>query len=170
MPEVKLPSVPKDAPALESMPLAKLKAFAESDDQVEDYVLELPEVKECTQYRDNLRADVYQMAQENLNYKQTIEQRRVELVELSKQLTQLKSEYESLQREQNSLSHKFSPDELKRLTEDGIQKIDEESLETVDKFLDGEESVDAFVKQFVQQRRLYHVRAAKLERLRVTTE
>lgn len=75
--------------------------------------------------------------------------------------------------ELESKSGSYKPDELYSLLQVSSTEVEQESEKLADEFLEGDGSgsnVDAFLEKFMEKRRLYHMRHAKVTQLKEIIE
>jgi hypothetical protein len=82
------------------------------------------------------------------------------------ELSGLKRLYDEKLYIQKSQMQKTSPDVLLNLLKSETKEIDKKSEANFDEFMDGNISLKSFLSSYLDQRVLYHTRAAKLEAMK----
>ncbi|XP_062870236.1 VPS37B subunit of ESCRT-I b isoform X2 [Trichomycterus rosablanca] len=105
------------------------------------------------------------LAEQNLSLQPNLDQQKLQLTKCYCYLQEL---YESYQLRKSTLDHnsgKSSLDTLLALLQAEGAKIEEETENMADSFLDGDLSLDAFIESYQSKRILAHLRRVKIEKL-----
>ncbi|XP_062432512.1 vacuolar protein sorting-associated protein 37C [Rhea pennata] len=150
---------------LKNWTVEKLQELQDNAEEIEHLALESREVQELQLEREMALAANRSLAEQNLKFKSPLESGR----------TDLSNKYEELQKlaerckEQKAKLEKFSatlhPQTLLDLLQVESQKIEEESENMAEKFLEGEVPLETFLEQFFVMRKLSHLRRVRVEKL-----
>ncbi|NXP14331.1 VP37C protein, partial [Thinocorus orbignyianus] len=150
---------------LRNRTVEELRELQDNTEEIERLALESQEVQELQLEREMALASNRSLAEQNLKFQGPLETGR----------TDLSSKYEELQklaercREQKAKLEKFSaalqPQTLLDLLQVESQKIEEESENMAEKFLEGEVPLETFLESFAGMRKLSHLRRVRVEKL-----
>ncbi|KAM6308759.1 vacuolar protein sorting-associated protein 37C [Aegotheles albertisi] len=143
----------------------ELRELQENTEEIERLALESQEVQELQLEREMALAANRSLAEQNLKFQGPLESGRADL----------SRKYEELQRlaerckEQKAKLEKFvaaaHPQTLLDLLQVESQKIEEESENMAEKFLESEVPLETFLEQFSVMRKLSHLRRVRVEKL-----
>ncbi|CAM6002211.1 unnamed protein product [Sphagnum balticum] len=105
------------------------------------------------------------IAEFNLSLEPSFRQARHALVAVHEEAKQLKDELESKKMKLNELSRQTSLDTTLALMQTAAAEAEEESENVASAFLAGDMGVDAFLKDFIEKKKLAHVRRIKTEKM-----
>ena len=105
-------------------------------------------------------------AEKNLMRKPEIDDLQRELHAMVAELSGLKRLYDEKLYIQKSALQKNSPQMLLGMLQTETKQLDGESEKKFDRFMDGEVPLKEFLSSYMDQRILYHTRAAKLEAMK----
>ncbi|KAJ3654658.1 hypothetical protein Zmor_013832 [Zophobas morio] len=152
-------------PELNNLSLEELEFLNSNSDRQEEFLNEIPAIKEQNKYLDELIVQVEELAETNLS-------KQVELVELKanidkriEEVTKLAFENERLHVKYQNLSDKYSPVNIKDQLRSGAEKAEQECENIADSFLKGDIDVDRFVTLYTKTRSLCQTRKTKEEKL-----
>ncbi|KAI8144740.1 hypothetical protein BJV82DRAFT_512874 [Fennellomyces sp. T-0311] len=114
--------------------------------------------------QEELRNGNENLAQKNLGKEDGVLKLRAEAKELDGEYRKLLTEYEDKEHEQHEAFNRFSSSTVLTRLKASVYESDELSESVAQSFLDGNLDHDSFVKQFRELRKVYHLRASKLER------
>ncbi|XP_025911209.1 vacuolar protein sorting-associated protein 37C [Apteryx rowi] len=150
---------------LKNRTVEELQELQDNAEEIEHLALESREVQELQLEREMALAANRSLAEQNLTFQSPLETGR----------TDLSNKYEELQKlaerckEQKAKLEKFSaalhPQTLLDLLQVESQKIEEESENMAEKFLEGEVPLETFLEQFSVMRKLSHLRRVRVEKL-----
>lgn len=143
----------------------QLNEILEDDEKLTKMVQEMDEMHEVQQSKETTLVNNRTLAEENLDL-----QPKLELLkeQLTKRYSSLQEHFESYQLRKSTLDHKSgntSLDTLLALLQAEGAKIEEETENMADCFLDGDMTLDSFVDTYQSQRKLAHLRRVKIEKL-----
>uniref|UniRef100_A0A1A8JU72 Vacuolar protein sorting 37 homolog B n=1 Tax=Nothobranchius kuhntae TaxID=321403 RepID=A0A1A8JU72_NOTKU len=145
--------------------MIQLNEFLEDDEKLARMVQEVDEMQEVQQSKDMTLANNRTLAEQNLTLQPQLEQKKEQL---TKRYGCLQENFESYQLRKSSIEHKSgnrSLDTLLALLQAEGAKIEEETENMADSFLDGDMTLDSFIDAYQSQRKLAHLRRVKIEKL-----
>ncbi|XP_008415515.1 VPS37B subunit of ESCRT-I a isoform X1 [Poecilia reticulata] len=145
--------------------MTQLNEFLEDDEKLLKMVQEMDEVQEVQQNKEKTLANNRTLAEQNLTLQPQLEHKKEQL---TKSYSCLQESFESYQFRKSKLDHKSgatSLDILLALLQAEGAKIEEETENMADSFLDGDMTLDAFVDSYQNKRKLAHLRRVKIEKL-----
>nr|CAI5860063.1 unnamed protein product [Callosobruchus analis] len=152
-------------PELSGMSYEDLKLINESVDRQDEFIDELPMIKEQNKTLDEIALQIEEMAVSNLSKKEVLEELRKNVDQRVDEVTKLVLENEQLLASYQTLSDKYAPkniqDELRR----AARKMEGESEKVAESFLNGTIDVDKFVSNFISTRMISQARKTKEEKL-----
>ncbi|XP_023682195.2 VPS37B subunit of ESCRT-I b [Paramormyrops kingsleyae] len=150
---------------LSSYSLTQLNELLEDDEKLYKIVTELEEVQQVQQVKEITLANNRTLAEQNLQLQPTLDQQKNEL---TKRYRELRDTFEAYQLRKSTLDQSAgngSLDTLLALLQTEGAKIEEETENMADSFLDGDVSLDSFIDSYQSKRRLAHLRRVKIEKL-----
>ncbi|KAI9478412.1 MAG: hypothetical protein EXX96DRAFT_247109 [Benjaminiella poitrasii] len=124
----------------------------------------LDRVKNLKAFQEDLRNGNEQLAHKNLSREDQLVKLRAEIENLHSQIMVDKLVFEEKERLQQEAFNRFSSSTVLTRLKASVYESDELSESVAQSFLDGNLDNDSFVKQFREFRKVYHLRASKLER------
>jgi len=113
------------------------------------------------------RNQIEQMANQNLINEKEFNDLKREVLALQKGVNEKKANYEQKMKRQQNVMARFTTASMVEELKKAASEAEEESDEISNRFLNGEMQTQEFVKQFLEKRKLHHLRAAKREYLLV---
>ncbi|XP_048875707.1 VPS37B subunit of ESCRT-I b [Brienomyrus brachyistius] len=150
---------------LSSFSLSQLNELLEDDGKLYKIVTELEEVQQVQQAKEVTLASNRTLAEQNLQLQPTLDQQKNEL---TKRYRELRDAFEAFQLRKSTLDQSpgnGSLDTLLALLQTEGAKIEEETENMADSFLDGDLPLDTFIDTYQSKRRLAHLRRVKIEKL-----
>ncbi|KAM9455369.1 VPS37B subunit of ESCRT-I b [Clarias gariepinus] len=148
-----------------SYSMTQLNELLEDDEKLSEIVKELDEMQEMQQTKEMTIASNRSLAEQNFSLQPSLEQQKMQL---TKHYCRLQELYEAHQLRKCTLDHhsgKSSLDTLLALLQAEGAKIEEETENMADSFLDGELSLDTFIETYQSKRKLAHLRRVKIDKL-----
>ncbi|XP_038137921.1 VPS37B subunit of ESCRT-I a [Cyprinodon tularosa] len=145
--------------------MTQLNEFLEDDEKMSKMVQEMEEMQEVQQNKEKTLANNRTLAEQNLTLQPQLEHKKEQL---TKSYSRLQEGFESYQLRKSRLDHKSgnsSLDTLLALLQTEGAKIEEETENMADSFLDGDMTLDAFIDSYQSKRKLAHLRRVKIEKL-----
>ncbi|XP_041856302.1 VPS37B subunit of ESCRT-I a [Melanotaenia boesemani] len=145
--------------------MTQLNEFLEDDDKLTKMIQDMDEMQEVQQSKEKTLAINRTLAEENLALQPRLDHKKEQL---TKRYGCLQESFESYQLRKSALDHKSgntSLDILLALLQAEGAKIEEETENMADSFLDGDMTLDAFIDAYQSTRKLAHLRRVKIEKL-----
>ncbi|XP_029961070.1 VPS37B subunit of ESCRT-I a [Salarias fasciatus] len=145
--------------------MAQLHEIIEDDEKLTKMVQEMDEMQEVQQSKERTLANNRTLAEENLALQPRLEHKKEQL---TKHYGRLQESFEAYQLRKSTLDHKSgntSLDILLALLQAEGAKIEEETENMADSFLDGDVTLDSFIDSYQSKRKLAHLRRVKIEKL-----
>lgn len=145
--------------------MTQLNEILEDDEKLTKMVQEMDEMQEVQQTKEKTLASNRTLAEHNLALQPGLEHKK-EL--LTKRYNWLQESFESYQLRKSTLDHKTgntSLDILLALLQAEGAKIEEDTENMADSFLDGDMTLDSFIDAYQSNRKLAHLRRVKIEKL-----
>ncbi|KAK7120954.1 hypothetical protein R3I94_020816 [Phoxinus phoxinus] len=139
----------------------QLHELLEDDDKLRNIVREMDEMQEMQQNKELTIASNRSLAEQNLSLQPELDHQKIQL---TKRYCCLQDLHESYQIRKSTLGHS-SLDTLLALLQTEGAKIEEETENMADAFLDGSLPLDSFVDDYQSKRTLAHLRRVKIDKL-----
>ncbi|XP_044752964.1 vacuolar protein sorting-associated protein 37A [Coccinella septempunctata] len=152
-------------PELNKLTIKELKSLNESVDKQEDFILELPQLKEQNRMIDELILQVEELAESNLSKQEQLEKLRKGIEYRIEEATEQTFKTEKLHNDYTNLCEKFSPKNIQEQLRLASRKADENSEKLAEQFLNGQMDVDRFLTSYIRNRTIYQTRRTKEEKL-----
>ena len=164
---VELPPIPTEFPELETYDRDALEELLKDTVVFQAYCQSLPVSRELQQLVLDKNAEAAKLAQENLTHQETLQAAYERTQHLQQQLKDVVSDFQTLERQQDALCE--TPDPRVLLKELHIAKREafDDSEQMAEDWLDRDDECAAtmtqFCRDFVEARKVHHLRAAKME-------
>ncbi|XP_029019335.1 VPS37B subunit of ESCRT-I a isoform X2 [Betta splendens] len=145
--------------------MTQLNEFLEDDVKLTKMVHEMDEMQEVQQNKEKTLANNRTLAEQNLSLQPTLEHKKEQLIN---RYRGLQESFESYQLRKSALDHNSgnsSLDTLLALLQAEGAKIEEETENMADSFLNGDMILDSFIDDYQNKRKLAHLRRVKIEKL-----
>ncbi|XP_051278057.1 VPS37B subunit of ESCRT-I a [Dicentrarchus labrax] len=145
--------------------MTQLNEILEDDEKLTKMVQEMDEMQEVQQSKEMTLVNNRTLAEQNLALQPRLEHKKEQL---TKRYSCLQDNFESYQLRKSTLDHKSgntSLDILLALLQAEGAKIEEETENMADSFLDGDMTLDSFIDAYQSNRKLAHLRRVKIEKL-----
>ncbi|XP_029367539.1 VPS37B subunit of ESCRT-I a [Echeneis naucrates] len=145
--------------------MTQLNEILEDDEKMSRMVQDLDEMQEVQQNKEKTLMSNRTLAEQNLALQPRLEHKKDQL---TKSYACLQETFEAYQLHKSSLDHQSgssSLDTLLALLQAEGAKIEEETENMADSFLDGNMSLDSFIDSYQSRRKLAHLRRVKIEKL-----
>jgi len=160
-----LPPVPSSFPELDAKSPSELTQLMTDEVEFKRFFENLPAVQTMKKVRDDLRDNNEILAKKNLAKEAEIESVKAELASVATQFSEKKNSYDKkAQRQQEIIKH-FSTAALIEQLSEAAAEAESQSEATAKKFLSGDMDHKDFMKEFIEKRKLFHLRSAKKESL-----
>ncbi|KAI8985295.1 hypothetical protein BDB01DRAFT_789614 [Pilobolus umbonatus] len=150
--------------AVSKLSVEDLEEMLSNETAFEIFFHSLDRVKNLKAFQEDLRNGNETLAHKNLSREDQLIKLRTEIQGLDSDYNLLKLEFEEKERQQQEAFNRFSVATVLTRLKASVYESDELSESVAQSFLDGNLDHDTFVKQFREFRKVYHLRASKLER------
>ncbi|XP_056313827.1 VPS37B subunit of ESCRT-I a [Danio aesculapii] len=150
---------------LSSYTLTQLNELLEDDDKLNKFIDESEEIKGLQQNKETTLANNRFLAEQNLLLQPKLDHQKNELTRRYRGLQEL---FEAYQLRKSTLDDRLGNtplDTLLALLQAEGAKIEEETENLADAFLDGAAPLDTFIDDYQSKRKLAHLRRVKIEKL-----
>ncbi|XP_029572443.1 vacuolar protein sorting-associated protein 37B [Salmo trutta] len=148
-----------------SYSMTQLNEMLEDDDKLNKIIQEMEEMQEVQQFKEMILASNRSLAEQNLQLQPSLEHQKSQL---TKCYGSLQESFEAYQVHKSKLDHtsgNSSLDTLLALLQAEGAKIEEETENMADSFLDGDVTLDTFIDSYQSKRKLAHLRRVKIDKL-----
>ncbi|XP_048199011.1 vacuolar protein sorting-associated protein 37B [Perognathus longimembris pacificus] len=145
--------------------LVQLNELLEDEGQLADMVQKMEETQTVQLNKEMTLASNRSLAEENLLYQPQLDTRKACLTQKYQELQVLFEAYQIKKTKLDQQSSSASLETLLALLQAEGAKIEEDTENMAEKFLDGELPLDAFIDVYQSQRKLAHMRRVKVEKL-----
>ncbi|XP_070690523.1 VPS37B subunit of ESCRT-I a [Pempheris klunzingeri] len=145
--------------------MTQLNEILEDDEKLTKMVQEMDEMQDVQQSKEKTLVNNRTLAEQNLALQPRLEHKKEQL---TKSYNHLQESFECYQLRKSTLDHKSgntSLDILLALLQAEGAKIEEETENMADSFLDGDMTLDSFIDAYQSNRKLAHLRRVKIEKL-----
>lgn len=160
------PDYPAALASLQHMDIDSLKEILNDEDKFDNFIRELPQVKKLYEEKEMLMASNKSLAEYNLSQEPVVREEKEKLLGKFQEATRLAEEVKRLKADLDSKSGKMNPDSLLILLEAANQEAEEESELMVDMYLANGGSLEEFLDQYKEKRKLAHLRRIKIDKMR----
>ncbi|CAN8192638.1 unnamed protein product [Coccothraustes coccothraustes] len=154
-----------DARRLEALSLQELSALLDDEEQLQDMAREMEEAQNVQHSKDMTLASNRSLAEGNLLYQPKLESLKSNLTEKYQELQVLFEAYQIKKTKLDRQSSNASLETLLALLQTEGAKIEEDTENMAERFLDGEIPLDSFIDEYQSKRKLAHLRRVKIEKL-----
>ncbi|XP_006640295.2 VPS37B subunit of ESCRT-I a [Lepisosteus oculatus] len=151
---------------LSSFSISQLNELLEDDEKLNKMIQEMDEVQDVQHMKETTLASNRSLAEQNLMHQPKLECLKMQL---TKKYQELQDCFEAHQMKTSKLDNRAgsgSIDTLLALLQAEGAKIEEETENMADSFLEGESALDVFVDEYQSKRKLAHLRRVKIDKLR----
>ncbi|NXG37823.1 VP37C protein, partial [Dromaius novaehollandiae] len=150
---------------LKDRTVEELQELQDNAEEIERLALESREVQELQLEREMALAANRSLAEQNLKFQSPLETGRTDLSNKYEELQKLAERCKEQKAKLEKFSAALNPQTLLDLLQVESQKIEEESENMAEKFLEGEVPLETFLEQFSVMRKLSHLRRVRVEKL-----
>jgi len=159
------PVVPSNFPQLESKTISELSQMMNDEYEFNKFFEELPQVSNMVKVRDDLRNNNQELAKKTLAQENDIELLKQEIKSSAEIIEQQKLAFQTRSTRQQEIINQYSTSNLIDGLTKASQDAERESDDIATRFLNRQMELKDFVKEFMEKRKLYHLRSAKRESL-----
>ncbi|XP_071219612.1 vacuolar protein sorting-associated protein 37B-like [Salvelinus alpinus] len=149
-----------------SFTMTQLNELLEDDEKLNDIVKEMDEMREVQQVKELTLGSNISLAEQNLQLQPRLDLQKNQLTARYRHLQELYDNYQLRKSTLDPGSENSSLDILLALLQAEGAKIEEETENMADSFLDGELPLDCFIDNYQRRRHLAHLRRVKIDKLR----
>jgi len=160
-----LPVIPGSFPELDSKSPPELAQLLNDENEFKKFFENLSAVSTMRKVRDDLRINNEELAKRNLAKEAEIERIKRELSTRHQAVNEKRSSFEQKAQRQQEVMKQFSTPALIDHLTVAAHEAELESDAIANKFLNGEIDQKTFIRDFMEKRKLYHLRSAKKESL-----
>lgn len=132
---------------------------------MDDFVEELSPIKALNVELDTLIEDTEMLAKQNLQKDAALTELKTSVEKLSVEFIKLCSHYNQTNRKYEDKAKEYSPENIRQMLEIGVSNAECLCEETVESFLEGNQSLPEFLENFMKVKKLISTRKFKEERL-----
>ncbi|XP_067395734.1 vacuolar protein sorting-associated protein 37B [Emydura macquarii macquarii] len=154
-----------DVRRLEGLTLYQLNELLEDEEQLQGMALEMEEAQNVQLSKEMTLASNRSLAEDNLLYQPKLDSQKAHLTQKYQELQLLFEAYQIKKTKLDKQSSNASLETLLALLQTEGAKIEEDTENMAEKFLDGEVSLDSFIDEYQSKRKLAHLRRVKIEKL-----
>nr|XP_056715652.1 vacuolar protein sorting-associated protein 37B [Euleptes europaea] len=154
-----------DAKRLEGLSLQQLNELLDDEEQLQSMAREMEEAQNVQLSKDMTLASNRSLAEGNLLYQPKLDALKATLTQKYQELQVLFEAYQIKKTKLDRQSSHASLETLLALLQTEGAKIEEDTENMAEKFLDGEVPLDTFIDEYQSQRKLAHLRRVKIEKL-----
>lgn len=165
-----IPAIPSSFPQLDTMTMSQIKELLNNESSFEEFIRQTSEVSTLNELKQSIISSNVDAAHANLSHKEKIERQSAELDSLKDDLRTRLEKYKKLDAERIAL---IAPPDMNATLNDlnhSKKKAYRDSEAIADDWVDNGGDIGDFIKTFMDQRILYHTRAAKAERLSMSMQ
>lgn len=160
------PDYPAALASLQHMDIDGLKEILNDEDKFDTFVKELPQIKSLDAEKEMLMTSNKSLAEYNISQEPVVKERKEKLLEKFQTATQLADKVKALKADIDNKSGKMTPDSLLILLEAANQEAEEESETMVEFFMADGGSLEEFLENYKEKRKLAHLRRIKIDKMR----
>lgn len=160
------PDYPAALASLQHMDIDTLKEILNEESKFDTFVKELPQIKSLEAEKDMLMTSNKSLAEYNISQEPLVKEQKERLLDKFQSATALAEKVKALKAEIDNKSGKMTPDSLLVLLEAANQVSEEDSEKMVEQFMSDGGSLDEFLEEYKDIRRVAHLRRIKIDKMR----
>jgi len=161
------PDYPAALASLQHMDIDALKDILNNEDNFNNFVSELPQIKNLEAEKEMLMTSNKSLAEYNMSQEPAVKERKERLLEKFQAATSLAERVKALKAEIDNKSGSMTPDSLLILLEAANQEAEEESETMIELFMDDQaRPLQEFMDSYKEKRKLAHLRRIKIDKMR----
>ncbi|TPX37748.1 hypothetical protein SmJEL517_g00606 [Synchytrium microbalum] len=150
---------------LDTMTADELEVLISNETAFQTFVDGLPQMREAKTVEQNLRMENEALARKNLDRHAELEEKRTSLREKQQALKKKREAFDALMAKQQDELFRFTPEYLTMQLREAANESDSLSESMADAFREGRVTVDDFLRQYRETRKVYHIRNSKHEKV-----
>ncbi|XP_003389105.1 PREDICTED: vacuolar protein sorting-associated protein 37A-like [Amphimedon queenslandica] len=162
-------SIPEKMPGISDKSNEELEKYLNDEDSVvliDQYISKLDVIKRVQSEMESLFQENEELSKQNIDKEPTIQSQWSSLQEKHIELQSLKERYDKIIKKQSQLVEKYDSARATMQLKTLSQETDTNSDIIADDFLEQKMDCSSYLQKFLQERKLYHLRSAKLEMLK----
>lgn len=164
-PDIPMPAIPKSYPVLDDLSREELDRLMEDELEFLSLVHKVEAFHQIQSIRNEKLDDNVTLAKANLENESQLKAAQEEVGKLQKTLKEKVSSFQQLESKQNALCAPPDTQSVIRQLNKASQQAMDDSEALAEDWVENGGDVAKFFKDFIAQRKVYHVREAKMERL-----
>lgn len=157
--------IQSNIPELNELDAGQLYALLNDEQYLDDFVEELSPIKALNAELDALIEETEQLAKENFEKNSVLHELKSSVQSLNIEFVNLGAHYNQTNKKFDDKASEYLPENIRQLLEIGVSNAESECDETVEKFLEGNQSLSEFLDNFMKVKKLIATRKFKEERL-----
>jgi hypothetical protein len=150
---------------IEELDCGQLHALLNDDQYLEDFIEELQPIKTLNAKLDGLIESNEQLAIQNLDKESQLKERQAAIGSLSQAFMDLGGKYEACNKRYADKCQEYMPHNIRQVLEIAVSSAESQCEEYVEGFLNGNQSMNEFLDNFMETKKLIALRKFKEERL-----
>lgn len=150
---------------LNSLEPHQLLELLNDEQYLDDFVEELAPIKALNAELDVLIDETENLARENLAKDSSLGELKSNVEALSTEFSNLGLHYNETNKKYDEKALEYSPENIRQMLEIGVSNAETECEETVEAFLEGNQTLPEFLEDFMKVKKLIATRKFKEERL-----
>ena len=148
-----------------------MESLLNDESKFNDFIIKMPIAVELNNLRNSVIDETVRCSNENISKQEALTTLKSEVESLRENISVKVSTFEQLDGERKTLCMPPNQKDVVKLLQQSKKNAFNESEELASIWVDeGDLKIEDFVKQFLVKRKVYHERAAKIERLNVVTK
>ena len=160
-----MPTIPQQIDELDALSREELDKLLEDELEFAAFVNKLPIFKEIQSTAQDVLDENAKKAEAHLEKMAEVKTKHKLLTELKEELASKVEKFKKLEQKQNALCAPPDKRDVLRQLARGKKEAFQESEQLAEEWVEEGDNVDAFVRDFIEKRKVHHIRAAKMERL-----
>ncbi|CAG9858414.1 unnamed protein product [Phyllotreta striolata] len=152
-------------PELSNLSIEELQFLNDNTDRQDEFISELPLIREQNKILDDVILQVEEMAVTNLSKAGKLDELKLDIEQRMETIAKLAFENERLYSIYQQLSDKYAPRKIQDELKVAAERADKESEKVAESFLSGEIDVDKFLIDFIKIKAISQNRKTKEEKL-----
>ncbi|KAK6642960.1 hypothetical protein RUM43_004462 [Polyplax serrata] len=152
-------------PELLSLSNEELQLLNNNQDKLDEFVCSLKPCVDCNNLIESRFVDVESIARDNLSKQGRLENLKKQVLKQVEQAKALKASFDSKNKEFEKLCQQFQPLNICHVLRLEAINSDEESEVIAEKFLNKEIDIEQFLVEYIEKRKVSHIRKTKEEKL-----
>ncbi|OQS03448.1 hypothetical protein THRCLA_04251 [Thraustotheca clavata] len=157
------PAIPTSFPELNELPTSQLENLVSDRQALKAYIRNMDSVINFMKLYEELLKGNTELAEKNLTFESTVADLQKDVQGLKTQVQAAQEVLNVKQARQQEILSRVRPDILVERVSQAAEEMDENTEDIGSRFTNGEMDVNQFLSEYIPSRKLYHLRAAKVE-------